>query len=58
MNPVETFLCREAFFDAAIMKHGFTDYMRDYEIIVGGRDGPLTQTSTGISSSDASRHTV
>ncbi len=37
---VKELLQREDFFDAAIMRHGFTDYMRDYEIIVGGRNGP------------------
>lgn len=40
MTVVQDLLQREDFFDAAIMKHGFTDYMRDYEIIVGARDGP------------------
>lgn len=30
----------EDFFDAAIIKHGFADYMRDYEIIVLGMYGP------------------
>jgi hypothetical protein len=30
----------ENIIDAAIMRHGFTDYMRDYEIIVGARNGP------------------
>jgi hypothetical protein len=37
---VKELLERESIFDAAVMRHGFTDYMRDYEIIVGGRDGP------------------
>lgn len=40
MNPVQELLSREDFFDAAIMRHGFTDYMRDYEVIVGARGGP------------------
>lgn len=40
MPTVEEFLQRETFFDAAILRHGFMDYMRDYEIIVSGRDGP------------------
>jgi hypothetical protein len=40
MATVEQVLDRETFFDAAILKHGFTDYMRDYELIVSGRDGP------------------
>ena len=31
---------REDFFHAAILRHGFTDYMRDDEIIVGARNGP------------------
>jgi len=31
---------REDFYDAAIVRHGFTDYIRDYEIIVAGRNGP------------------
>lgn len=37
---VKELLEREDFFDAAILRHGFTDYMRDYEIIVGARNGP------------------
>jgi hypothetical protein len=37
---VQELLQREDFFDAAILRHGFTDYMRDYEIIVGARNGP------------------
>lgn len=37
---VKEILKREDFYDAAIMRHGFTDYMRDYEIIVGARNGP------------------
>jgi hypothetical protein len=40
MSKVKELLEREDFFDAAILRHGFTDYIRDYEIIVGGRDGP------------------
>lgn len=40
MNRVQALLTAEVFFDAAILRHGFTDYMRDYEIIIGGRDGP------------------
>jgi hypothetical protein len=37
---VKELLAREDFSDAVIMRHGFTDYMRDYEIIVGARNGP------------------
>jgi hypothetical protein len=37
---VREYLESEDFFDAAILRHGFTDYMRDYEIIVGARNGP------------------
>jgi hypothetical protein len=40
MNQVKALLEREDFFDAAIRRHGFADYMRDYEIIVSGRYGP------------------
>jgi hypothetical protein len=40
MLTVKALLERESFFDAAIIRHGFTDYMRDYEIIVVGRAGP------------------
>jgi hypothetical protein len=40
MLTVRELLEREDFFDAAILRHGFVDYMRDYEVIVGGRDGP------------------
>ena len=36
---VRELLERETFFDAAILRHGFVDYMRDYELIVGARDG-------------------
>jgi hypothetical protein len=37
---VKEILAREDFSDAAIMRHGFTDYMRDYDVIVGARNGP------------------
>jgi len=40
MNSVKELLERENFFDAAIVRHGFTDYIRDYEIIVAARSGP------------------
>ena len=40
MLTVKNLLEREDFFDGAILRHGFTDYIRDYEIIVGGRNGP------------------
>jgi hypothetical protein len=40
MITVKELLKREDFFDAAIVRHGFTDYMRDYEIIVAARNGP------------------
>jgi hypothetical protein len=38
MPTVREILERESFFDAAILRHGFVDYMRDYELIVEGRD--------------------
>ena len=37
---VKELLQREDFFDAAVLRHGFTDYMRDYEILVAARNGP------------------
>ena len=40
MTTVKQLLEREGFFDAAVIRHGFTDYMRDYELIIGARDGP------------------
>lgn len=40
MITVKELLKRESFFDAAIVRHGFTDYIRDYEIIVAARNGP------------------
>jgi hypothetical protein len=40
MNPIQRALEQAGFFDAAVLRHGFTDYMRDYELIVSGRDGP------------------
>jgi len=40
MITVKQLLKREDFFDAAIVRHGFTDYMRDYEVIVAARNGP------------------
>jgi hypothetical protein len=40
MITVKQLLKREDFFDAAVVRHGFTDYMRDYEIIVAARNGP------------------
>lgn len=36
---VKELLQREGFSDAAVLRHGFTDYMRDYEILVGARYG-------------------
>lgn len=39
MPTVQEILKREGFSDAAILRHGFTDYMRDYEIIVDARNG-------------------
>jgi len=40
MLTVRDLLERETFFDAAILRHGFVDYMRDYELLVSARDGP------------------
>jgi hypothetical protein len=41
MSPtVREILERESIDDAAIIRHGFTDYMRDYEVIVAARNGP------------------
>ena len=40
MLTVRELLEREDFFDAAILRHGFVDYMRDYEVIVASRNGP------------------
>ena len=40
MLTVRELLAREDFLDAALLRHGFVDYMRDYELIVSGRDGP------------------
>jgi hypothetical protein len=34
MTTVKELLEKESFFDFSIVRHGFTDYMRDYEIIV------------------------
>jgi hypothetical protein len=36
---VKEILEREDFYDAVITRHGFTDYMRDYDLIVGARNG-------------------
>ncbi len=40
MTTVKELLEREDFFDAAVIRHGFTDYIRDYELIIGARNGP------------------
>ena len=40
MLTVRELLERESFFDAAILRHGFVDYMRDYQLIVSARNGP------------------
>jgi hypothetical protein len=40
MLTVKELLEREGLFDAVVLRHGFTDYMRDYDIIVGARNGP------------------
>jgi len=37
---IRELLAREDISSAVILRHGFTDYMRDYEIIIGSRDGP------------------
>ncbi len=42
---VEALLERESITDAVILRHRFTDYMRDYEVILGARNGP---PNTGI----------
>jgi hypothetical protein len=39
---VRDLLQRERFDCAAILRHGFTDYMRDYEVIVAARGRPWT----------------
>lgn len=39
-STIKDQLTQEDFFDSAISRHGFTDYMRDYGIIIGGRSGP------------------
>ena len=48
MPTVREILERETFFDAAILRHGFVDYMRDYELIVKGEIPYPAATSTGI----------
>ena len=40
MLTVRELLEREDFSDADVLHHGFVDYMRDYELLVGARDGP------------------
>lgn len=40
MDEVRELLERENFSGALIIQHGFTDYMRDYEVIVVVRYGP------------------
>src|SRR5262245_44919289 len=42
MTTVQQFLQQHDFFDAAVLRHGFVDYMRDYEVIVGGLHAPHT----------------
>lgn len=37
---VRELLERESIAGAVILRHGFTDYLRDYEVIIGGRNGP------------------
>jgi hypothetical protein len=41
MPTVRELLEREDLFDSALLRHGFVDYMRDYELVVSGRNGPL-----------------
>ena len=36
---------QEEFVASAINHHGFTGYLRDYEIIIGGRNGPPNSDS-------------
>ena len=40
MLTVRELLEREDFSDADVLHHGFVDYMRDYELLIGARDGP------------------
>jgi len=40
MLTVRELLQREDFFDAAVVRHGFVDDIRDYEVIVANRGGP------------------
>jgi len=40
MSSVRQRIERSSFFDAAVVRHGFVDYMRDYEILVAGRRPP------------------
>jgi hypothetical protein len=42
MATVKQRLEANSFFDAAIVRHGFVDYMRDYELLVSGREPPHT----------------
>ena len=42
MLTVRELLEREDFYDAAVLRHGFVDYMRDYEVVVSGRGPPRT----------------
>jgi hypothetical protein len=39
-SPTPGNLTQEYLVDSAINHHGFTDYLRDYEIIIGERNGP------------------
>jgi len=39
MITVKSLLEHASFFDGAIIRHGFVDYMRDYEVLVGGVNG-------------------
>jgi len=40
MATVKQRLEANSFFDAAIVRHGFVDYMRDHELLVSGREPP------------------
>ena len=44
MPTVREILERHSFDDAAVLRHGWVDYMRDYELLVGTVKGPTDPT--------------
>jgi hypothetical protein len=48
MDEAELQRALDEIFDGALVHHGFTDYMRDYELVVSMTAAPSTRTPPGF----------